>query len=57
MSPTETEIYSFILNMEKFLNNEKNEVTFNPRYAMHSQKDRKSFIGCYSNGMYCPGEI
>lgn len=43
--------------MEKFLNNEKNEVTFSPRFAMHSQKDRKSFIGCYSSGMYCPGEI
>lgn len=24
MSPTEMDIYSFVLNMEKFLNNEKN---------------------------------
>jgi hypothetical protein len=24
---------------------------------MHSQKDRKSFIGCFSNGMYCPAEL
>ncbi len=43
--------------MKDFIVNQPQIVSFSPHYVLQSQKERKNYVGCLSNGRYCPIEI
>lgn len=57
LSPTQDTAYQYILNFKNFIKNQSDKVAFKPRFVLHSQTNRKQYIGCYSSGKYCPPDL
>jgi len=45
------------LDIQTFLADQQDIVSFRPHYVLQSQREAKNYIGCLSGGRYCPTEI
>lgn len=57
LSPTQEKAYQYILDMQLFIQNQPEKISFAPHFVLHSQSNRKQYIGCYSSGRFCPPEL
>jgi hypothetical protein len=57
LSPTQSDAYAYILELWKFITKQTELIQFYPMFVLHSQTDKKQYIGCYSSGRFCPPEL
>jgi hypothetical protein len=43
--------------MRGFVTSQARDIYFQPRFVLHSQEQRRQYVGCLSSGRFCPVEV